>query len=75
MNEQITKQDDMTERKPGELSNNILYIICVSVAITGYLLYNKLKNPKQNLINVPPPLNVSHVNTKIEPKRDTFEMY
>ena len=51
LNEQITKQDDMAERKPVELSNNYLYISSVSVvglAIVGYLLYNKFKKPKQN---------------------------
>ena len=78
LNEQITKQDDMIERKPIELSNNYLYISGVSIvglAIVGYILYNKFKKPEQNLINIPPPSNVSNVNTKIEPKRDIFEMY
>ena len=44
LNERITKQDDMIERKPIEPSNNYLYISGVSVvglAIGGYLLYNK----------------------------------
>ena len=53
MNEQITKQDDMIERKPVKLNNNYPYISGVSVvglAIIGYLLYNKFKKPKQNLI-------------------------
>ena len=78
MNEQITKQDYMIERKPVELSNNYLYISGVSVVglvIVGYLLYNKLKKPKQNLIDFPPPSYVSHANTKIEPKKDIFVMY
>ena len=78
MNEQITKQDDMAERKPVELSNNYLYIRGVSVVgsvIVGYLLYNKFKKPKQNLIDIPLPSKVSHVNTKIEPERDIFEIY
>ena len=69
LNEQITKQDDMIERKPIELSSNYLYISGVSVvgiAIAGYLLYKKFKRPEQNLIDVPPPFNVSNVNTKIE---------
>ena len=61
-----------------ELSNNYLYISGVSVvglaAIARYLLYTKFKRPEQNLIDVPPPSNISHVNTKIEPKRDNFEM-
>ena len=71
MNEQITKQDDMAECKPVELSKNYLYTSGVSVvglAIVGYLLYNKFKKPEQNLIDVPPPSNISNVNTKIEPK-------
>ena len=69
LNEHIMKQDDMVERKPVELSNNYLYISGVSViglAIVGYLLYNKFKKPEQNLIDVPPPSNVSNVNTKIK---------
>ena len=80
LNVQITKQDDMTERKPVELSNNYLYISGVSVvglAIIGYLLYDKLKKKKteRTLIDVPSPANVSHANTKIQLKRDIFEMY
>ena len=78
MNEQITKQDDMIECKPVELNNNYLYISGVSVvglAIVGYLLYNKFKKQEQNLIDVPPPPNVCNVSTKIEQKRDIFEMY
>ena len=79
LNEQITKQDDTIEGKPIELSNNYLYVSGVSVvglaAIAGYLLYKKFKRPEQNLIDVPPPSNVGNVNTKIEPKRDIFEMY
>ena len=78
LNKQITKQDDMIECKSIELSNNYLYISGVSVvgiAIAGYHLYKKFKRPEQNLIDVPPPSNVSNVNTKIEPKRDIFEMY
>ena len=65
----------MIEHKAGEPSNNYLYIIGVSVvglAIVGYLLYNKFKKPKQNLIDIPSPSNISHVNTKIEQKRDIF---
>ena len=78
MNEQITKQDDMVEHKPMELNNKYLFISGVSVvgiAIAGYLLYKRFKRPEQNLIDVPAPSNVSNVNTKIEPKRDIFEMY
>ena len=68
----------MIEHKPQEPSNNYLYISGVSVvglAIVGYLLYNKFKKPKQNLIHIPPPSNISQANTNIEPKRDIFEMY
>ena len=78
MNEQITKQDDMIERKSIELSNNYLCISGVSVVgivIAGYLLYKKFKRPEQNVIDVSPPSNVSNVNTKIDLKRDTFKMY
>ena len=68
----------MVEHKPAELSNNYLYISDVSVvgiAIAGYLLYRKFKRPEQNLIGLSPPSNISNVNTKIELKRDIFEMY
>ena len=68
----------MVERKPGELSNNYLYISGVSaigLAVVGYLLYNKFKKPEQNVIDLQPPSNVSNVNTKIEPKRDIFELF
>ena len=78
LNEQITKQDDMMECKPEEPSDNYLHLSGVSVvglAIPGYDLYNKFKKPEQNLMDVPPPVNVSHANTKIELKRDIFEMY
>ena len=71
-NEHIIKQDDMMEHKPVKLSNNYLYISGVSVVglvTVGYHLYNKLKKPKQNLINVPPPSNISHETG------DIFEMY
>ena len=67
LNEQITKQDDMVEHKPIELSNNYLYISGVSVVgitIAGYLLYKKFKRPEQNLIYISPPSNVSNANTK-----------
>ena len=40
LNELITKQDDMVEHKPKELSNNYLYISGVSVvglATVGYM--------------------------------------
>ena len=78
LNEQITKRDDTIERKPIELSNNYLCISGVSVvglAVVGYIFFNKFKKPEQNLINIPPPPNVSNVNTKTEMKGDIFEMY
>ena len=78
LNEQSTKQDDMIERKPDKTSNNYLYISglgVVRLAIAGHIFYNKFIKPKQNLIDVPPPANVSHAKTKIEPKRDIFEIY
>ena len=68
----------MIEHKPEEPSNDYRYIRGVSVvglAIIGYLLCNKFRKPKQNLIDIPPPSNVSHANTKIKPKRDIFQMY
>ena len=78
LNELITRQDDMIECKPIKLSNNYLYISGVSVVglvIVGYILYNTFKKPEQNLIDVPPPSNVSNLNTKIEPKKDILKMY
>ena len=68
MNEQIAKQDNTIEHKPEGLSNNYLYISGFSVvglAIIGCLLCNKFKKQEQNLIDVLPPSNVSHTNTKI----------
>ena len=78
LNELITKQDNMVEHKPKEPSNNYLCISGVGVvglAIVEYLLYNKFKKLEQNLVDVPSPANVSHANTKIELKRDIFQMY
>ena len=75
LKEQITKQGGMVERKPVELSNNYLYInglSFVGLALGGYLLYKKFKKPEQNLIDVPPPSNVSNVSTKVDLKRDIF---
>ena len=54
LNEQITKQDDMIERKPEEPSNTYLYISDVSVvglAIVGYLLYNKFKKNQNKILS------------------------
>ena len=73
-NEQITKQDDMADRKPKPNTSTYVYPSGLSVlglAIGGYLLYNKFKKPEQNLIDVPPP---PVVKTSNEPKRDIFEM-
>ena len=73
LNEQITKQDGI-EHKPRTNTNTY---VCVSglnlfaLAVSGYLLYSKLKKPEQNLTDVPvPPV----VKTSTEPKRDIFEM-
>ena len=74
LNEQITKQDDMAEHKPKLDTNAYVYAGGLSVlglAIRGYLLYNKFKKQKQNLIDVPPP---PVVKNNTEPKRDIFEM-
>ena len=65
------------KHKPKPHTNNYVYVDGLSVfglAIGGYLLYSKLKKPEQNLIDVLPPSNINNVNTKIEPKRDIFEM-
>ena len=73
LNEQITKQDGI-EHKPKPYMNNYVYVGSLSVfglAISGYLLYSKLKKPEQNLIDVPPP---PVAKTNNEPKRDIFEM-
>ena len=74
LNEQITKQDNMAEHKPKPDTSTYVYAGGLSVlglAIDGYLLYNKLKKPERNLIDVPPP---PVVKTNTEPKRDIFEM-
>ena len=58
LNERITKQDDMADHKPKPNMNNYIYAgsrSVVGLAIGGYLLYNKFKKQKQNLIDVPPP--------------------
>ena len=52
LNEQITKQDDMTDHKPKSNMNNYVYASGLSVfglAIGGYLLYSKFKKQKQKL--------------------------
>ena len=64
----------MAEHKPRTDTNNYVYASGLSLftlAIGGYLLYNKFKKPEQNLIDVPPP---PVVKTSTEPKRDIFEM-
>ena len=75
LNDQITKQDDIAEHKPRPDTNVYVYAGGLSVlglAIGGYLLYNKFKKQKQNLIDVPPP---PMLKASTEPKRDIFEMY
>ena len=73
LNEQITKQDNIAEHKPRPDTSTYVYAGSLSVlglAIGGYLLYNKFKKQKQNLIDVPPP---PVPKTSTEP-RDIFEM-
>ena len=74
-NEQITKQDDIAERKPRPDTSTYVYASSLSVlglAIGGYLLYSKFKKQKQNLIDVPPPP-MPKVST--EPKRDILKCF
>ena len=74
LNEQITKQDNITEHKPRPDTSTYVYAggLCVlGLAIGGYLLYSKFKKQKQNLIDVPPP---PVVKTSTDPKTDIFEM-
>ena len=76
MNEQIQKQDGI-EHKPKPDTNTDVHVGSHSLfglAISGYLLYSKLKKPEQNLIDIPQPSNISNVNNKIELKRYNFEM-
>ena len=58
--------------------NNDVYLGGLSVfglPVDGYLLYSKLKNSEQNLIDVRPlPVNVYNAETNIESERDIFEM-
>ena len=79
LNDHITKQDDMIEHKPKpDFNNNYIYVCGISVfglAVCGYLLYTKFKKPEQNLIDVPPPANVSYESTKTKPHIDIFEMH
>ena len=74
LNEQITKQDNITEHKPRPYTSTYVYAGGLSVfglAISGYLLYSKFKKSELNLIDAsPPPV----VKTSTEPKRDIFEM-
>ena len=74
LNEQITKQDDMAGHKPKLDTNAYVYsggLSVLGLAISGYLLYNRFKKQKQNLIDVPPP---PEVKNNTEPKRDIFEI-
>lgn len=79
LNDHITKQDDMIEHKPKpDTNNNYIYACGISVfalTVGVYLMYTKLKKPERNLIDVPPPTNVSYENTKTEPRIDIFEMH
>ena len=74
LNEQITKQDDIAERKPKPNMNNHVYVGSFSVlglAISRYLFYSKFKKSERKLIDIPaPPV----IKTNTEPKRDIFEM-
>ena len=74
LNEQITKQDNIAEHKPRPDTSTYVYAGGLSVlglAIGGYLLCNKFKKQKQDLIDIPPPP-MPKVST--EPKRNIFEM-
>ena len=74
LNDQITKQDYMTDHKPKPNTNTYVYaggLSMLGLAIIGYLLYSKFKKPERKLIDVPPP---PVVKNNTEPKRDIFEM-
>ena len=64
----------MADHKPKPNMNNYVYAGGLSVlglTIGGYLLHNKFKKQKQNLIDVPPhPV----PKTSTEPNRDIFEI-
>ena len=49
----------------------LVVLVCVGLAISLYLLYNKFKKQERNLIDIPPPPVVKN-NTEL--KRDIFEM-
>ena len=74
LNEQITKQDDITEHKPRSDTNTYVYasgLSLLGLAISGYLLYMKFKKPERELIDIPaPPVS----KTSTEPKRHIFEI-
>ena len=58
LNEQITKRGNMVDHKPKPDTSTYVYaggLRVLGLAIGGYLLYNKFKKQKQNLIDVPPP--------------------
>ena len=75
LNDQITKQDYMTDHKPKPNMNTYVYAGSLSIlglAIGGYLLSSKLKKPEQKLIDVlEPPV----TKTKTKPHIDIFEMH
>ena len=72
LNDQITKRDDMVEHKPRPDTNTYVHaggLRVLGLAIGGYLLYNKFKKQKQNLIDVPlPPV----PKTSTEPEKRYF---
>ena len=73
LNDRITKQDDIEEHNPRPDTNAYIYASGLSVlglAIGGYLLYNKFKKQKQNLIDVPPP---PMLKASTESKRDILK--
>ena len=74
LDDQITKQDYMTDHKPKPNTNTYVYAGGLSVlglAIGRYLLYSKFKKPERKLIDVPA---TPVIKTNTEPKRDIFEM-
>ena len=67
LNDWITKQDNIAEHKPRPDTNAYIYAGDLSVlglAISGYLLFNKFKKQKQNLIDIPPPPMLKALNQK-----------
>ena len=74
LNEQITEKDGMVEHKPRTDTNNYVYVggfSLFALAISGYLLYSKLKKPERNSIDIP---TLPVLKTSTEPKRDIFKI-